>query len=389
MRERRGYYLAKRPNSDAWCRCWFDPDTRQTRFASLGTTDRAEAEMRLARWIVEHGPARDERPNDATIDAIMVRHMTQHVLPKKIRSGNAVATSMAYWRHFYSGATLSEVTPDRQRAFAAWLRSEGKADGYIRRIVADGKSAISHAWKRGELASVPYIDLSVAPEGEARDRILSLEEMAALWNAIESPHLRIYVLLSLGTMARPEAITDLTTRAVDWNSGTINLLPTGKKQNKKFRPIIPIVDTLKPMLKAIPPGHLVTYRGRGIANIGTTFDKAVKRAGLAGTHVNRYTLRHTIISEAAKRSADQTQVEKFAGHTTGSKTTARYIKFSPGYLSEAARAVETYFADLEAMLGGSLLDQLPTRAFELRVSHPSRRLVERNGIEPLTSTMPS
>ncbi len=316
----------------------------------------------------------------------MTRHYAIHA--KHNRSAAQFRYSAGLWAEFYAGATVADITPVRQRAFVAWMRQQGKSDGYIRRVVSDGKAAINGAWKRGELASAPYIDLSLAPEGKPRDRILSLAEMAALWNAIDAPHVRLYVLLALGTMARPQAITDLTTWAIDWSSGTINLLPHGQRQTKKRRPIIPIVETLKPVLRAIPPGPLVTWQGRKITtDVGTTFDKAVKRAGLGGTGVNLYTLRHTIISEVHKRCDRPHEVEIFAGHRSGSKTTERYIKFSPGYLAAAARAVDDYFADLEAMVGANLLDQFSTRAFELRASHPGI-LVEPRGIEPLTSTMP-
>ena len=35
-----GYWLSRRPNSDQWCRTWFDRNTRQTSRASLGVTPR-------------------------------------------------------------------------------------------------------------------------------------------------------------------------------------------------------------------------------------------------------------------------------------------------------------------------------------------------------------
>jgi hypothetical protein len=96
----------------------------------------------------------------------------------------------------------------------------------------------------------------------------------------------------------------------------------------------------------------VAYNGRPIASVRTTFGKAIKRAGLAGNSVCQHTLRHAIILEAMKRRSEPHQGDRRAGRVSGGKTTARYIKFSPGYLSKAAGAVEDYFADLEAELGG-------------------------------------
>ena len=391
-----GNWLDKRPNSPNWCRCWYDADARQTRYASLGTADREEAERLLATWVVERGEVVDAHPQEVMVEALMHRHLTLHAV--KLRSAGAVRYSMGFWREFFAGARLSDLTPGRVRAFAEWLRSSGKSDGYVRRILADGQSAINSAFKRGELAGTAppvKIDLSLAPEGEPRQRILSVEEMAALWNAIDAEHVRIYLLLAIGTMARPSAILDLTTWSIDWNSNSINLLPRGRRQTKKVRPTIPICHTLKPLLRALPAGPLVAWHGRKIASVGTTFDSALIRAGLDGKdengeRVNLYTLRHTIISEAKKRCPAErhTEVEIFAGHKVGNRTTERYVKYSPGYLAAAARAVDDYFADLEELVGSPLLDRIQTvSAFELRAS-PRKKVVEPRGIEPLTSTMP-
>ena len=387
--QRRGqlgdFWLSQRPNSRQWCRTWFDSATRQTRRASLGTDDFEQAEQALAQWFVAHRTVRDERPEHADVAAVMLRHYEIHA--KKLRSHATVRKTLGYWAEYFEGATVADLTPDRIEAFAKELFAADLSSGYVRRILADGKSALNTAWKRQELARVPFVNLALAPEGAPRKRILSVSEMAALWNALDASHLRMFVLLSLGTMGRVEAVLDLTAFSIDWTSGSIDLLPAGRERTKKRRPIIPLVPTLRRALAAHREGPLVAYHGRAVASVRTTFRKAIQRAGLADTGVCQYTLRHTIISEAMKRCSEPWQVERFAGHQQGSKTTERYTKFSPGYLSKAAEAVEDYFADLEAKLGGKLPDLIQPAACELRVSHPGK-LVEPRGIEPLTFAMP-
>lgn len=95
------------------------------------------------------------------------------------------------------------------------------------------------------------------------------------------------------------------------------------------------MPTLRRILATLPAGALVAFNGRPVQSVRTSFEKCVAKAGLAGTGVNRYALRHTIISETMKRCSEPWQIERFAGHRTGSKTTERYVKFSPGYLSKA------------------------------------------------------
>ena len=388
--ERRGqlgdFWLSQRPNSRQWCRTWFDPATRQTRRSSLGTNDFERAQELLAQWFVANRTVRDEQPGHADLAAVMLRHYELHA--NSLRSHATVRKTLGYWTEYFEGATVADLTPQRIQAFAGELFAAGLSSGYVRRILADGKSALNTAWKRQEVARVPYVDLSLAPEGEPRQRILSVPEMAALWRELDAPHLRMFVLLSLGTMGRVEAVLDLTAFSIDWTSGTINLLPTGREKTKKRRPVVPLVPTLRRALASHKEGPLVAYHGRAIASVRTTFGKAIVRAGLADSGVCQYTLRHTIISEAMKRCSEPWQVERFAGHQSGSKTTERYTKFSPGYLSKAAGAVEDYFADLEAELAGNLPDQIQPAACEPRVS-PLGNMVEPWGIEPQTFAMPS
>ena len=52
------------------------------------------------------------------------------------------------------------------------MRREGLSNGSIRRTLAIGRAALNHAHRLGELTTVPYVDLSLAPEPEPRERIL-------------------------------------------------------------------------------------------------------------------------------------------------------------------------------------------------------------------------
>ena len=380
------YWLSKRPGSDNWHRTWFDARARQTRRVTLGTADFQDASDRLAAWFVENRTARNEKPSDVLIETLMTRDYA--LRGKRLKSAPVIQNSLGIWSQYFVGATVADVTPQAVQSFAERLRTIGKSNGYIRRILADGRAAFNGALARGEITMVPHISGKLAPEGAPRERILSIEEMARLIDAATVPHLRIYLLLALGTMARPEAITDLTTASIDWKSGTINLLPSGKvASGTKRRPILPIVATLRPLLANLPPGHLITYEGRAMQSTRSAFERAVALAGLAGSGVNRYSIRHTIISEAMKRCPEPWQVERFAGHNTGNKTTARYVKFSPGYLSKAAEAIEDYFDELASHMASPLFEHTTPLALQLRGSF-SQRVVEPRGVEPLTSTLP-
>ena len=386
-----GYWLSKRRGSEAWCRTWFDRATRQTCRASLGTEDLDEAKLALAAWVMANGRIERERPDAVFAETCFVRYYEQHA--KQLASGEQARYGLRLWSEYFPGALVSELTLEKQRLFVASLRDKGLSDGYIRRVLAVGKAALNRAQREGEITTVPMIPLALAPEGEPRERILRIEEMAGLFDAATEPHQTSYLVMAVGTGARPGAILEATTFLVSFEARLIRLNPPGRRQNKKRRPTLPLCNTLLSYLRCLPPGHIVQYRGRPLAGIKSTFDHLTRRADLA--EVSAYTIRHTMAAEMRKRGVPVWKVAGFLGHTSGYKTTERYAKFGADHLSEAVRAIEGYFADLRAL--GIALPQPRLRVSSvlenqkgsaILAAKPLISLVEPTGIEPVTSTMP-
>ena len=63
-------------------------------------------------------------------------------------------------------------------------------------------------------------------------------ELARLLAARMSDSLRIWLLNSMATAGRPEAVLDLTPAARVRDRGLIDLNPEGRRQNKKYRPTV-------------------------------------------------------------------------------------------------------------------------------------------------------
>ena len=242
------YWLSRRGNSPAWCRTWFDANTRQTCRASLGTDDLEQAKLALAAWVMGNGKLDQERPEAVHLETVLVRYYDQHA--KHLASAEPARYALKKWSEFFEGALVSEVTPNRLRQFVASLRKQGLSDGYIRRTLAVGQSALNRARREGEISSAPAISLSETPEGEPREQLLSAEEAAALFNAVTSPHQAMYLLLAFCTAARPAAILELTSFQIDHEARLIKLNPPGRRQNKKRRPTLPICNTLLPYLRS-------------------------------------------------------------------------------------------------------------------------------------------
>jgi hypothetical protein len=204
------WFLDKRSNSANWCVCWFDPATRQTRRASLRTEDFQIAKVRLAEHVTKHETLRDIKPDAVLLEAILIRYWEEHA--KTIPSAEQARFALAKWSDHFCGVTVSELTPQRQEAFVAALRVEGYKPSYVSRVLSVGRAALRRAWKRGELASVPFIgDVERDLEQEAeRFRDLNMDEVARLLKAAAVvPHLLRFCMISLNTLARPDAVLDL------------------------------------------------------------------------------------------------------------------------------------------------------------------------------------
>src|SRR5262249_19016711 len=158
--------------------------------------------LALAAWVMATGRIERERPDTVFAETCFVRYYEHHA--KQLASGEQARYGLRLWSEYFPGALVSELTLDKQRLFVAWLRDKGLSDGYIRRVLAVGKAALNRAQREGEIISSPMVSLELAPEGEPRERELTINEMAVLFNAATEPHQTGYLVMAVGTAARPK-----------------------------------------------------------------------------------------------------------------------------------------------------------------------------------------
>lgn len=348
MQERPGqigdYWLSQRPGSIQWCRTWYDAGTRQTKRASLGTGDFQSAKLKLWEWFAKHGQMPKQSAHDASLSMALVRYWEHR--GKKLASAEMTRIALGYWSDFFGDCTVSEVTASRQREFMGWLRSSGskpRSDGYIKRIMGVGASALSRAYKEGEIESAPYI--LPGQDGEPRDLVFSEAQSAALWQAAKLPHERMMLALLYGTLARPEAALALCREFVDFDRWLLAQNPPGRKQTKKFRPVVPVCAFLRPILTAAPPGPLVTWQGKPIASFKTAWRKLRSDAGLPVEAVPK-TIRHTMATELRAANVPEAEIQGFLGHKAFGGKTEVYAKYRPDYCGEAVAAIDAYMASV-------------------------------------------
>ena len=337
------FWLSQRPNSPVWCRTWFDAASRQTCRASLGTDDLAAARVALARWVTLHGHRAAQQPREVLILDVFARYMEKH--------GRHTAGAGVQRRNLFlageriqEGATVGEFTLDAQHALVRRMTADGYQPGTVKRVLGATKAAVQWAWKNGELERpIPFLTVQ---EGPARERIMAVEELAALWDAADLPHLRMFFLLLLGTAGRPAAVLELHRERCDLDRGLIDLNPAGRAQTKKRRPVVPMPDFLRPWIEQAPAGPLVRFRGKAVQKVNKAWREARDCAKLDDLVVP-YTIRHTIATELRARGVPELELAGLLGHSMPNfRTTGRYAKYAPTHLSAARAAIDALATEI-------------------------------------------
>ena len=84
--------------------------------------------------------------------------------------------------------------------------------------------------------------------------------------------------------------------------------------------------------------YVVSRGGQQIKCIRKGFISAARRAGL--DDIDIHSLRHTAAVHMAEAGVPMQEISQYLGHSNTSITAHVYARFSPGYLSKAASALD-------------------------------------------------
>lgn len=226
---------------------------------------------------------------------------------------------------------------DREMA-QAYARQRSMADATVRYELSMLSVALRWASEAGYIAKHPTIWRPEPPERKVRH--LTRGQFDKWFAQVKAPHARLYVELGLATMARPTAILELTWPQVDFERGTVDLNPRGRRQTKKRRPVVPLnddaIEALKVAAEIRQSPYVVERGGKQVKSIKKAFQAASERSGI---HVTPYTLRHTGAVWAAEGGVSMAELAQFMGHGDSATTERHYARFSPDYLRKVSQAV--------------------------------------------------
>lgn len=153
-------------------------------------------------------------------------------------------------------------------------------------------TSLNFAPKEARLASEAEIWMPPSPPCKVRH--LTQDEFELFYSSIKAPHVQLYALIGLYTMARPSAILELRWKQVKFDREQIEFNQDGRVQTAKVRPTVPInpelLDAVLTAFEARQSDYVIDYAGKPIRSVKKAFQAASKRYG---EKVTPYMLRHT------------------------------------------------------------------------------------------------
>ncbi|WP_151636865.1 site-specific integrase [Noviherbaspirillum aerium] len=195
-------------------------------------------------------------------------------------------------------------------------------------------------WDIPGMKSNPATDFPLLEENNKRERYLTKDEAATLYEqleASENPMLKYIVPMLILTGARKREVLDARWEDFDLDrkSWRIPITKTGRARH------VPLSDGALRILGAIPriPNCPWTFAnpktGKPFVSIFWSWNSARTRAGLADVRI--HDLRHSFASFLVNAGRSLYEVQKILGHTQV-KTTQRYSHLAQETLLDAANA---------------------------------------------------
>lgn len=293
---------------------------------SLRTRDRAEAEARLQEL--------QRRPLGDSVGEIMTAYLAD-LDQRAARPDRPRDAWKALQKHF---AALRPEQVDRAacRLYVQRRRAKGRADGTIAKELGTLRAGLR--WHDPRTPAV----VELPPLPPPRERHLSRAEFDALVEACAAPHLKLFAILALSTAGRASAVLELTWDRVDFARGLVRLSAAAPGKKRKGRATVPMTARCRAALEAAretsASDRVVEWAGKPVASVKRSFARACANAGLEG--VTPHTLRHTAAVWMAEGAASMPEIAAFLGHDDARTTERHYVRFSPGYLRKAAKALD-------------------------------------------------
>lgn len=325
------FYLSER--AGVWYICWTDRSA--PRRISTRLRDRGQAELALARHVLIHANPRHQPAELVTVQSVVLRYWQHH--GRSIASRDSVTAALKAVNTYLERVSVADFGLKRQEAFVRALRSDGLAWATVKRWVGVVGTALRWAHARQELTDIPPMVRVKAPEADGV-RPLSVPELRALCDACLHEHQRRFLLLAIGTAARPGALVDLTWDRVDFLSGTIAQAVPGVDHGNKRRPRVPMPESVRGYLEGKRSvGPVIQWNGNRLKGHKRLYAGLSERAGV---EVTAYGIRKACATWMRQEGVPEWDVLGMLGHRAGGSQTERYAHWRPEFMRAASDSLE-------------------------------------------------
>ena len=341
-----GQWIANLPHSSNLYQFWNDARAGRTRWASLGTTDLGQARLKLAEIVLKGAPKSANAPLSVVLEKYFEEHTDRKPSKGVSRSaGRILLTGMG------AAIRVAALTESRQRDFAESLLEQGHKLSYVSRLMTVLAAALRHAKITepaiiySESQMIEKWHLSSAPAKKAY--IPTDEECARLFNAEMPERLRRFMILSILTGCRPQAAVDLAPSQLNRAAGILDLNPSDRSQNKKYRALVRTPRSLVAILNAWEKMGLGLFGERycgysTMEGVKTAIERVREKAAIP--RLSTYSFRHKAATILRRARVHEDQIALQLGHRRpGLRTTGGYGEWDPFYLQQASRALDTWF----------------------------------------------
>lgn len=381
------YWLDKRRDgisSDIWQVASYAPKSRSVVYRSTKqrTVNLAAAKDFLRSYEADQ---RSTRRNQDTSEAEILPHLFNYLREHgpDVKRLDTVKSSFRAWIGFLmqdslgTSAAIAELTPNVVTRFRRWRmgphswevpwndkvyrhNSEGVSGQAVQRNIEDLRSALIHgeAERRFEAPRVPSVKKEMRKKKRPA-KLLDAKTLGALLGyAKEDEGVYRELALMLGTCCRPGVALAFDPKT-QWHDDVLDLQPEGREETDKRNAIVPVIDPLKPILKAWkerPHGTVASHR---------RWWKTARRA-LGIGDVRAYDVRHTVATMLDNAGVPGVQLSGIVGHLPSSRNIARttsqhYLHYDPRNCPQAKRALTKFFKAVVAEADKWNADHLRTK----------------------------
>jgi integrase len=229
----------------------------------------------------------------------------------------------------------TDINKDDCRDYARLRQRQGAALGTAKIELEYLRACVNLRYGRGNNR------IWTPPASAPRDRYLTREELDTLLKHVETPHVRLFVILAVATAARMGAILELRWDQVDFKHRRIDFNPLGREQTNKRRPVVPLNDRAYTALEEAARGALTDYVIEWDGKPVKSIKKAIRMASArSGVRCSPHVFRHTAGVWMAQADVPMQKIAQFMGHTSTRVTERTYARYSPSFMKDAAAALE-------------------------------------------------